>query len=633
MRRTTAGLTALLLLTAGGLAGCSKPDPQDSALAFVNGWKNGDLNDVGFVTAGGAKVSADEVLTEIKSYYGDLKDQPLSVTIAGDPKVQGDIATTPLDVAWTLPGGVTWKYQTSVRSILKDDDYQVIWEPAVLSADLEQGEKFRLKRVTAERGTILDGAGKALISKQDVVVVGVTPQKIKDIAALTKSLTAAFKEVDVDIDLSGLKDQVAKADDGAFIDVVTLRRAAYDKIRDEVRPLSGTVFREESRLLAPTSYFARALLGQVGDATKEDLEKRPETLALGDQVGHGGLQEKYDDQLRGAPGLQVMVSAEAADESVSEDPVFTSEPVTGKDITISIDRTVQTAADAAVSTEKQPSSLVAIKVSDGSILAVANGPDGTGVDTALTGQVPPGSTFKMISAYGLLQKGAVTPDTVVECPKTRTVEGRTFKNSDGEVLGKVPFHVDFAKSCNTAFVGLSSKLGADGLQSASSALGIGGTWDLGITAYTGKVSDGSSATELAAATFGQGSTAVSPVAMAAATAAVANGTFQAPKLVLDPAPQAAAAGQALDADALTGLRSMMREVVTGGTGTGLKGVPGGAVYGKTGTAEFEDGNEQTHSWFVGYQGDVAFAVMVQKGGAGSEAAVPIVKRFLASLSK
>jgi cell division protein FtsI/penicillin-binding protein 2 len=634
MRRATIGLTTLLVLVTSGLAGCSEDEPQDTVVAFLNGWKNGDLSKVGFVTADGGKIASADVLTQIRGFYGDLKDQPLAVSVAGDPVEAGDVATTPVDLKWNLPGGVTWEYKSSVRMTKRSGDgWQVIWEPAVLQPELETGEKFRLRRVGAQRGTILDAAGKALVGPQKVVVIGVSPEKIKDLPALIKSLTAAFKKIKVDVGMTDLKDRVAKADDGAFLDLITLRRTDYDKIRTLVQPLPGTVFREETRQLAPTRVFARALLGAVEPATKDDLDQRPDELATGDQVGHGGLQGRYDKELRGVPGLSVVISAEAADESVQDQPVFASKPVDGKNIRISLDTATQNAADAALAAEKQPSSMVALRISDGSVLAVANGPAPSAVDTALTGQVPPGSTFKMVSAYGLLQKGAVTADTAVECPKTAVVDGRTFKNSDGEVLGKVPFHVDFAKSCNTAFVGLSPKLGADGLKSASSALGLGGDWNIGVDAFTGKVSDGASATELAAATFGQGSTAVSPIAMAAATAAVAKGGFQPPKLVLDPAPAAPGATGTLDAKSLDGLRAMMREVVTGGTGTALKSVPGKPVYGKTGTAEFANDSDETHSWFVGYQDDVAFAVLVQKGGAGAEAAVPIVKRFLTTLNK
>jgi hypothetical protein len=504
MRRATIGMTALLVLVTSGLAGCSEDEPQDTVTAFLNGWKNGDLSKVGFVTASGGKISAAEVLTGIQGFYGDLKDQPLTVSAAGDPKVTGDVSTTPIDLKWSLPGGVTWDYKSNVRMTKQSGDgWQVIWEPAVLQPELEPGEKFRLRRVPAQRGTIVDATGKALVGPQKVVVVGVSPEKIKDLPSLTRSLAAAFQEIDVDVDMKDLKDRVAKADPGAFIDLVSLRRADYDKIRSSVRPLPGTVFREETRQLAPTRVFARALLGSVEAATKEDLEKRPEELTSGDQVGHGGLQGKYDPQLRGKPGLSVVISAEAADDSLAEKPIFTSKPVTGTDVKVTLDTATQNAADQALAPEKQLSSMVALRVSDGAVLAVANGPDAGGVNTALTGQVPPGSTYKMVSAYGLLSGGKLDANTVVDCPKTRTVDGRTFKNSHGEELGKVAFHVDFAKSCNTAFVGVAPQLGADGLKSASSALGIGGDWNIGVDAYTGKVSDGATSTELGAGEGGR----------------------------------------------------------------------------------------------------------------------------------
>ncbi|MFC7534436.1 penicillin-binding transpeptidase domain-containing protein [Actinoplanes sp. GCM10030250] len=635
MRRTTTGLAALLLLAAGGLAGCSEDPPEDAVKTFLTGWQKGELKDVGFVGADGARLAADDVLSRLRELYGDLDQAPLEVTTAGEPKTEGDASSQPINVKWTLPGGVNWAYQSTVRATKANSDgWQVIWEPTLLQPELAPGDKLRLRRVASQRAAIQDAAGKPLIGPQKVAVVGVSPVKIQNLPQLQKDLDTSFRKINVEVDFAGLKDRVDQSDEGAFIDLVTLRWADYSKIRDEIRPLKGTVFRTETRQLAPTRVFARALLGTVDPATKEDIDNNPETLGVGDQVGHGGLQQKYDATLRGTAGLSVVISREAADGEVEDSPIFTSEPVNGKPVKVTLDTATQNAADQALAAEKQPSSMVAIRVSDGAVLAVANGPDAGGVNTAMTGQVPPGSTFKAISAYGLLAGGAVKPDTVVDCPKTYSVDGREFKNSHDQALGKVPFHVDFAKSCNTAFAALSAKLGSAGLQDASKALGLGTTWDLGADAFTGQISDGGTATELAAATFGQGSTIVSPIAMAAATAAIAKGQFQTPKLLLDPAPATAATpGPQLDQAAVTALRDMMREVVTAGTGTALRAVPGGPVYGKTGTAEFETGSEETHSWFIGYQDDVAFAAMVQKGGAGSDAAVPIAKRFLTTLNK
>ena len=77
----------------------------------------------------------------------------------------------------------------------------------------------------------------------------------------------------------------------------------------------------------------------------------------------------------------------------------------------------------------------------------------------------------------------------------------------------------------------------------------------------------------------------------------------------------------------------MRGVVTGGTGTALKSVPGGPVHGKTGTAEYGRGTPPpTHAWFTGYQGDVAFAVVVEGGGFGATTAAPLAAAFLTSLA-
>ena len=81
--------------------------------------------------------------------------------------------------------------------------------------------------------------------------------------------------------------------------------------------------------------------------------------------------------------------------------------------------------------------------------------------------------------------------------------------------------------------------------------------------------------------------------------------------------------------ALDQTRALMRSVVTEGSGTALQGAPGGDVFGKTGTAEY--GTEvppKTRAWFVGYQGDLAFAVLVEDGRSGGSVAAPIAKSFL-----
>ncbi|MFS8479923.1 MAG: penicillin-binding transpeptidase domain-containing protein, partial [Micromonosporaceae bacterium] len=387
--------------------------------------------------------------------------------------------------------------------------------------------------------------------------------------------------------------------------------------------------------LAPTREFARATLGTVGPVTKEIMDAKPGVYAVGDQAGLSGLQRRYDDRLRGRPGVTVVLRRTDAQGKVNETQLWHRPPEPGAPLKTTLDPRVQRAADDALKTQPKRSAIVAVRVSDGATLAVANGPDGGGVDLALTAQVPPGSTFKMVSAIGLLDRGAVRADDVVACPRTFTVDGRSFKNDNDFSLGDVPFHTNFARSCNTAFASLAAKLGPDGLAEAGRSVGLGVPWDLGVEAFSGSVSSGGSAVEQAAASFGQGTTLVSPVALAAATAAVARGRWQQPRFLLDPAPAAPAPeGPELKTATVEPLRAMMREVVTAGTGQALADVPGAPVYGKTGTAEFDNADpNRTHSWFIGWQGDIAFAVFVEDGGSSSAAAVPLTEAFLRNLAR
>jgi cell division protein FtsI/penicillin-binding protein 2 len=89
----------------------------------------------------------------------------------------------------------------------------------------------------------------------------------------------------------------------------------------------------------------------------------------------------------------------------------------------------------------------------------------------------------------------------------------------------------------------------------------------------------------------------------------------------------------LNETSLTKLRTAMREVITVGSGKALGSVAGKPVYGKTGTAEYgTDNPPRSHSWFAGWQGDIAFAVFIEDGGNEASLAIAAAKRFLAALN-
>jgi cell division protein FtsI/penicillin-binding protein 2 len=636
MRRTTAALVALTMALVG-LAACSKKSgPEPVVDAFLQGWTQGRLDGVALVKADGTAVPPADVANEIKALSGNL---PSGIRLArvGAPSVDGDQASAKVKVDWTLAAGVTWGYETTVRANRRDDAWRVVWSPDTVHPDLVAGDVLGARRIGAERGSILDGGGDAIIKARPVVVVGIEPRRVGDQDFLLRRLDSAFKSVGVTGVLDDMPRRLADAEPTAFVEIVTLRRDVYDQIRSRIHDLAGTVFREETRQLGPNRAFARALLGSVGEVLKEQMDANPGKYLIGDQVGQSGLQEQYDDLLRGTPGVRVVKSAGGQDKEL-----FVTEPKAGQSLRTTLDPRTQGAADAALAEVRQRAAVVAIRISDGAILAVANGPDGGEVNLALTASVPPGSTFKMVTALGLLDAGAVSLDAPVDCPKTFTVGGRSFKNAGGFALGVVPFRTDFARSCNTAFASLAPKLGADGLTKAAASVGIGTSWNLGTDVATGSVPAGAEPVDAAAAAFGQGRTQVSPACLAGAVAAVARGSWRQPKLFPElppgaPAPTtgtgpAAPDGTKLNDRSVAALRTMMREVVTKGTATALGDVPGGAVHAKTGTAEFDNNPAHTHAWVIGWQRDVAFAVFVENGGSSSATAVPIAETFLRGLA-
>jgi cell division protein FtsI/penicillin-binding protein 2 len=385
------------------------------------------------------------------------------------------------------------------------------------------------------------------------------------------------------------------------------------------------VFREGTRQLAPTTEFARALLGTVGAATAEVVEQSKGAVRADQQVGLSGLQKRYDEQLRGTPGL--VVEAVAGEAVVQE--LHSVAPVPGTPLQLTLDPAVQQAADAALSKAPQgrTAALVVLQPSTGDLLAVANaGADGPGVDRALTGRYPPGSTFKIASTLALLRQG-LTPTEVVPCPATVSVQGKAFKNAEDEVLGDQPFRVDFAHSCNTAFVGSAGRVSSPQLQQAARDVGYG-AFDMGVDVFGGDVPVTDDPVQHAAQMIGQGKVLASPLAVAVSAAAVAHGRMRPPRLLM--ARPAGEPGPALPQAAE--LRALMRGVVTEGTATSLQDVPGEPVSGKTGTAEF--GTEvppRTHAWFAGFSGDLAFAVLVEDGGFGGAVAAPVAEELLRAL--
>ncbi len=367
--------------------------------------------------------------------------------------------------------------------------------------------------------------------------------------------------------------------------------------------------------------------GNVVKATAAQAKALGVPYQAGDQIGQGGVEQAYQKQLAGRPALTIRIEGPGNRVAAT---VARLPATPGKPVRTSIDMHVQLAASAAVraADTTKPIDLVAIQPSTGRVLAVIERPGG--FDRALEGVFPPGSTFKVVTASALSATG-LRPASTVQCPARVNVGGRTFHNFDNEHLGSTSLQTAFAVSCNSTFITLATqRLNGSKLASSAATFGFNSRPNLGIPATLGRFTTPKTQIDLAANAFGQGTDLVNPLSQASMAGAVADGTWRPPQLVVSPAPAQSAQPQKLSPRALSTLRPMMRAVVTTGTAAGV-GLPGG-VFGKTGTAEFGSAQKpRAHAWFIGYRGDVAFAVLVEGGGVGADASAPIANVFLRNL--
>ncbi len=586
------------------------------AAAFAAGWARGNLRDVPF-----ANTTAGDATTRYRRLVAGLGDSRVETGLI-DTATDGADGDARVRVRWSLPRA-TWTYTAKVALTRSAGGWAVSWQADDINPHLRAGDRLQLTQIAAPRGQILGADGRPLITDRPVVDVGVEPARVRNIRSLTRRLAAILH-----IDAASLAPRIRSAKPHAFVDVITLRRNDYEALRPRLYPIPGTVFTTGQLPLAPTRTFARALLGSVGPATAELIDASHGRLHVGDFTGLSGLQAQFDQRLAGRPGLAV--EARRTHGSIV---LFEKAPRAGLSVATTLDERVQKAADAALAGVSRPSALVALDIDSGDVEAVAVGPDGGGYDLALEGRYPPGSSFKIVTTEALLA-GGLQPENTVSCPAYSVIDGKEFHNAEHEVLGEVPFHVAFARSCNTAFVSLASRLPYAAESQAASLFGIGRGWRLGIPVFGGSAPVATDPVDRAAAAFGQGRLLVSPLAMAGVAASVARGYWEQPRLLMRPNVRPAEDGPSIPGAPT--LRQLMREVVVSGTGTAAASIPGAPVYGKTGTAEY--GNEvppRTHAWFVGWQGRIAFAVLVAdtKDSFGGDVAAPIAAAFLDSLAR
>jgi penicillin-binding protein 2 len=394
----------------------------------------------------------------------------------------------------------------------------------------------------------------------------------------------------------------------------------------------------------------------------------------------------FNDQLQGKVG-QLNISFDASGKKASEQILLPPQP--GYNVVTTLDVNFQRLCEDALAKGCKRGAMVMTDANTGDILALAswppinpnwfvptisqadfdslrNDPNNPLIPRAFRSAYPPGSVFKVFVGLAAMQTGKVGPDYEFSCPTSLEIGNLTFRNWKKEHAGDLNFVDALTQSCNTYFYQVGLRIGAAPIVDYSLRLGLGARTGIPLASET----NGRIPTEeymqkvykrrfmpgdIANLSIGQGDTLVSPLQMAQAMTAIANGgTLYQMRLVqqvqaLDnqivTAYDVRARAQIdIDKRVMSAIRKAMVNVVSSGMGTaGRASVDGVQVAGKTGTAQWgPKNNERTAAWFAGFvpanEPRYAFAV-VYEGEAnnddvhGGTQAAPIVGRVLKEIYK
>lgn len=543
-------------------------------------------------------------------------------------------------------------------------------------AKQSDGNRLRQSRILAPRGIIYDSEGKELVNNLPgyaVVLQKQSSYKPETLQRLSNLLQMPVEEINAKI----------KASENFYEPIMlknNLDQQMVTKIEEQRRYMPEVMLSVQPIRNYPYHELAVHALGYVGEVSAYEIEQGLfKNITQGSLVGKAGLEKTYDKYLRGEDGA-FMEEVDVAGNVVKHyDSV---QPIPGKNLKLTIDYELQKELEAftdkhlaflrssGIAPGARAAAVVAIDPRNGAVRAMVsrpgydpnwfvhgissknwnsinNDPNYPMNNKVITGEYPPGSTFKIVTGSAAFELKKVGLDEPIFDGGFHPMVP-TMGNAGGEVLGWLTFIKALAMSDNVYFYELGYRVGIDNIEKYAHIFGFG--------ERTGIDLEGESKGLVASkkvkrkiwdedwrlgdtfnAAIGQGFNLTTPIQLSVMLSIVANGgTKYQPYLVdsiinsdgsLFEKPKRAE-GKHIDVSQQTidyirmGMSATTQE---GGTASYFAGLPK-PIAGKTGTAENSHGRD--HGLFVAYgpvdDPELVVVCIVEQGGFGSVAAGPIV---------
>jgi len=549
-------------------------------------------------------------------------------------------------------------------------------------SQMSKENRIRLVTIKAPRGNIMDKFGAYLARNVPSIDAVLVPYDLPKDASARKKVADTISDI-LDMD-RGNAEAIIESQDRKLLNAILLKEnISQDQaliIMEKQNDLSGIYLDRTAIRSYDSSLIFSHIIGYDGKITREEIDKNRE-YEMTDYIGKTGIEKNYESDLKGKNGA-VQVEVDSMGKIIKNLGVIN--PKAGKDLMLNINEGLQKKIfDSMSSTlEKNGSKTAAVAVINpqtGGVLALVSFPsfdnnlfargitndeykaiisdkDLPLLNRVVGGEYPPGSTLKPAVAAAALSEKTITPETTV-ADSNGAINIGSWRFGDWKTHGTVNLRQAIAQSCDVFFYAVGggygniSGLGMDRMKKYENMFGFGEPTGIDLPGESSglipseewksqKIKEKWYIGDSYHAAIGQGFVTATPLQLANYTAAIANGgTLYSPRIV----------NRTRDADGkekiiepkiirsnfisksvLDVVREGMRETVVSGTARTLGDLPVEAA-GKTGTAEFGT-EDKTHSWFIAFapydKPEIAIAVLVEGGGEGNSAALPVAKEAL-----
>ena len=669
MRKLTIFISIIFVFL---LAACSEDEitPNERFDSYVKQWENEEFTEMYSMVSSSAAENfpAEEYVDRYAKIYEDLNISDLAITFEKlseeqlEAAMEEGTATIPFHVEMeSIAGPITFDYEAALTQEGEEEEknWFVEWNPGFIFPQMKDGGKIRFHTTEPARGEILDRNKMPLAMNGPIYEIGIVPESLGADPELSKEKIADVLGISIESIDNKLNASWVEPDR-----FVPIKKIHDDAVRDQLLQIDGIMIDNAIGRIYPEGEAAAHLVGYVGQITAEELkEKEPGQYGANDVIGKRGLEQLYEDKLRGERGLKITIEKEGEDNVLlAEKPV-----VDGENISLTIDVNIQ--EKVYNSFDGDAGTAAAINPKTGETMALVSSPafdpneilygtkpnlwedlqndEQNPILNRFSATYAPGSVIKPVTAAIGLQNGSITSDEGIE------INGLTWSNGDGwgnykvrrvsESNGPVDLRDALIRSDNIYFAMKGVEMGSEAFISGLKEFGFGEDlpYAYPITSSTvsstGKISD---EVLLANSSYGQGEIEMSALHLALAYTPILNdGNMIKPTFLTEEETSQIWKEDLLTAEQANMLQDILREVVT--KGTAKKATEADfPISGKTGTAELkltgDAKNGQENGWFVGYptdDQDIMIAMMVEhtQDRGGSSYTVEKVTEILKDL--